>query len=191
MQERVWTEHLSQRLLDRRGWALFLSTPRGRNWFYKLYRRGQKGRDPAYESWASASWTNPHLDRELIEAEQARLSSESYAEQYCAEFRGEELEPCDVCGGPSPSVSGVVARRAIADGHPSAGATRRIADQCESSPGCVAPSADAGRWTIGRLRRRRSLEIAQNGLASAYGLSPCVRAAHVASPRSPRSKSTR
>jgi hypothetical protein len=108
MQERVWTEHLSQRLLDRRGWALFLSTPRGRNWFYKLYRRGQKGRDPAYESWASASWTNPHLDRELIEAEQARLSSESYAEQYCAEFRGEELEPCDVCGGPSPSVSGVV-----------------------------------------------------------------------------------
>jgi hypothetical protein len=109
MQERVWTEHLSQRLLDRRGWALFLSTPRGRNWFYRLYRRGQKGRDPAYESWASPSWTNPHLDRELIEAEQARLPPESYAEQYCAEFRGEELESCDVCGGPSPSVSGVVA----------------------------------------------------------------------------------
>jgi len=108
MQERVWTEHLSQRLIDRRGWALFLSTPRGRNWFYRLYRRGQKGRDPAYESWASASWTNPHLDRELIEAEQARLPPESYAEQYCAEFRGEELEPCDVCGGPSDEATGMV-----------------------------------------------------------------------------------
>jgi hypothetical protein len=109
IREKVWTEHLSQRLIDRRGWALFLSTPRGRDHFWRLFRRGQKGRDAAFESWSSPSWANPVLDRALIEEERGRLSKESFASQYAGEFTGEEVEPCDVCGGPSPIVSGVVA----------------------------------------------------------------------------------
>lgn len=108
MKEHVWTEHLSQRLLDRRGWALFLSTPHGRDWFFRLFRRGQKKRDAAFESWQSPSWTNPHIDRALIEEERGRLSREAFGEQYAAEFMGEDNEPCDVCHGPDPRVSGIV-----------------------------------------------------------------------------------
>jgi len=104
----IWTEHLSRRLLDRKGWALFLSTPRGRDWFWRLFRRGQRGRDPAYESWSRPSWDNPYLDRTLIDDERNRLSSDVFAAQYAGEFTGEDLEPCDVCGGPSPSAKGIV-----------------------------------------------------------------------------------
>ncbi len=38
--EEVWTGHLSQRLIDREGWSLLLSTPKGCNWFFFEYRRG-------------------------------------------------------------------------------------------------------------------------------------------------------
>ena len=107
MRENIWTEHLSQRLIDRRGWALFLSTPRGRDFFWKLYRRGQKGRDKDFESWSSPSWENPLLDRTLIDEERARLSGEAFAAQYEGLFTGQDPDPCDSCGGPSPHVPGV------------------------------------------------------------------------------------
>lgn len=107
MRESVWTEHLSQRLIDRRGWALFLSTPRGRDFFWRLYRRGQKGRDKDFESWSSPSWSNPMLDRATIEEERSRLSAESFASQYEGQFTGEDPEPCDRCHGPSPDVPGI------------------------------------------------------------------------------------
>jgi hypothetical protein len=50
----IWESHLSQRLLDKRGWALLISTPRGKGWYYDLWRRGQD-RDDQYKSWNYAS----------------------------------------------------------------------------------------------------------------------------------------
>ena len=68
----IWESHLSQRLLDKRGWALLISTPKGKGWFYDLFRRGQ-GQDPHYASWNNPSWTNPYVSAELIEQERERL----------------------------------------------------------------------------------------------------------------------
>jgi hypothetical protein len=106
LKREVWEEALSQRLVDRKGWALLLSTPRGCDLFYELFRRGQRGRDAAFESWASPSWDNPHLERALIEAERARLPEDRFAEQYEARFVGVPPGPCEVCGGPHEDNSG-------------------------------------------------------------------------------------
>jgi hypothetical protein len=100
----VWSEHVSQRLLDRRGWALLISTPNGKNWFSKLHRLGQNGRDPAFESWNRPSWENPTLDRALIDAERKRLGDAAFGAQYGAEFIGADEDVCDLCHGPSPGV---------------------------------------------------------------------------------------
>lgn len=81
----VWENYLSQRLIDKRGWALFISTPKGRNWFYEMYRRGQ-GRDADYASWNSPSWQNPFLGKDAIDAERARLPARVFSEQYAGEF---------------------------------------------------------------------------------------------------------
>ena len=81
----IWEGHISQRLIDKNGWALLISTPKGKGWFYDLFRRGQ-GRDPAYESWNHPSWTNPHLDAALIEAERDRLPQRVFAQEYGGEF---------------------------------------------------------------------------------------------------------
>ncbi|MBK7878813.1 MAG: hypothetical protein IPJ77_24400 [Planctomycetes bacterium] len=82
----IWESHLSQRLIDKKGWALLISTPRGKGWLYELWRRGQEQRDPAYESWNAPSWTNPRLDRELIEGERARLPERVFRQEFGAEF---------------------------------------------------------------------------------------------------------
>lgn len=98
----VWEQCLSQRLIDRRGWALLLSTPCGTNWFYEQYRRGQRGRDPDFESWRSPSVANPHVDADLIEAERNRLTHDAFEAEYQARFVGEDkIERCDTCGGPA------------------------------------------------------------------------------------------
>jgi hypothetical protein len=105
----VWQSHLAQRLLDKKGWAMLASTPRGHNWFYRLFRRA--GSDPDYEAWASPSWENPHLDPAAIQAERERLPEQVFMQEYGAQFVGDQVMPCDVCGGPSPTAPGIVVVR--------------------------------------------------------------------------------
>jgi hypothetical protein len=81
----IWEGHLSQRLIDKKGWALLISTPKGKGYFYDLFRRGQSG-DPDYDSWNAPSWENPYLDRSIIEAERERLPERVYRQELCGEF---------------------------------------------------------------------------------------------------------
>lgn len=59
----VWTKYIRATLADFNGWALWSSTPEGKNWFYDGWRNGQ---DPLYKDWKSwrmPSWLNPHVYR--------------------------------------------------------------------------------------------------------------------------------
>jgi hypothetical protein len=108
LREDVWTNSLSARLIDRGGWSLIVSTPAGPGWFYQEFRRGQRNRDPDCESWSMPTWTNPHIDRAVVEAERGRLPPDTFEQQYLAKFLGVENEPCLECGGPREEVSGVI-----------------------------------------------------------------------------------
>lgn len=81
----IWESHLSQRLVDKKGWALLISTPHGKGWLYELFRRGLGG-DPDVRSWNYPSWTNPLLDREVIEREREKLPERVFRQEYEAEF---------------------------------------------------------------------------------------------------------
>jgi hypothetical protein len=81
----IWEGHLAQRLIDKKGWALLISTPKGKGWFYDAFRRGQ-GSDPDYESWNAPSWENPHLDRNIIEAERDRLPERVFLQELGGQF---------------------------------------------------------------------------------------------------------
>ncbi len=85
MKPAIWENHLSQRLIDKQGWALLISTPRGKGWLYEMYRRGQ-GTDPSYQSWNWPSWTNPLLDKAMIDEERTRLPESVFRQEYGAEF---------------------------------------------------------------------------------------------------------
>jgi hypothetical protein len=85
MKPAIWENYLSQRLIDTRGTALLISTPRGKGWFYEAWKRGQ-GTDPSFASWNHPSWTNPHLDRSLIEEERGRLPERVFRQEYEGQF---------------------------------------------------------------------------------------------------------
>ncbi len=99
LKDSVWDEHLSQRLVEKRGWALLLSTPRGAGWFYVAFRRG-RGEDPGYESWTAPTWENPFIDRAAVEAERARLDEATFDQEYGGKFIGHGIPQCEVCGYP-------------------------------------------------------------------------------------------
>lgn len=44
MMANVWTEAVQPMLSTRQGWAMFTSTPKGWNWFYKLFQKGWRGK---------------------------------------------------------------------------------------------------------------------------------------------------
>ncbi len=102
----IWEGHVSQRLIDRQGWALLLSTPRGPGWFQEIWARGQ-GADPYYASWREPSWSSPFLKREVIERERERLAPEVFDQEYGAVFVGVVI-PCATCGFPVEGATGIL-----------------------------------------------------------------------------------
>ena len=68
--ESVWVDELRHTLIDKRGGALFIGTPRGNNWFAKLYNRALSGAYPNWAAWKKPTWDNPFItDDERIEIE--------------------------------------------------------------------------------------------------------------------------
>lgn len=87
----IWHKYIRPMLADYRGWALFTSTPEGRNWFYDLYRMGQ---DPAFPDWFSVrmpSWSNDILfpmgrEDPEIASMSAGMSQEKFNQEIGADF---------------------------------------------------------------------------------------------------------
>src|SRR3990167_9382612 len=63
--EAVWEQFLKARLIDRKGWALFPYTPKGKGWFWKLFMRGRLA-GSNYYSQEGSTWENPLIDKEEL-----------------------------------------------------------------------------------------------------------------------------
>ena len=85
MQKEAWTEAIRPALSDRLGKALFISTPKGRNWFWENYQRGING-EQGWQSWTYPTSTNPFIDKGEIEAAKRDLPEIIFRQEYLAEF---------------------------------------------------------------------------------------------------------
>ena len=81
----VWRAAIRPALADRRGEALFLSTPRGRNWFWGLYMLGQQT-GGQWQSWRFPTTANPLIDAAEVEAAREHLPERLFRQEYQAEF---------------------------------------------------------------------------------------------------------
>ena len=91
--EESWTQELRPALSDRKGWALFISTPLGRaNWFYGLFQRGQSGAAD-WRSWHFPTASNPHIDPDEIAAACELLPADVFDQEYMAEFNDAGSSP--------------------------------------------------------------------------------------------------
>jgi predicted phage terminase large subunit-like protein len=68
----------------KRGWAMFISTPKGLNWFHDLYQDAE-----AREGWARwrfPSVDSPYLDEDEIATARHDMSALIFSQEYLAEF---------------------------------------------------------------------------------------------------------
>ena len=96
-----WLNSIRPTLTDYQGRALFLSTPRGKNYFYSLYMKGGQ-RD--WESFKFTTYDNPYILTSEINDAKAQLPNSVFEQEYMANpmenaanpFGAEHINKCTV-----------------------------------------------------------------------------------------------
>lgn len=86
VQQEAWEEALRPALTDKQGKAVFISTPKGHNWFFELWTRGQDPQFPQYKSWRFLTSDNPYIQASEINEACDTLPELVYRQEYVAEF---------------------------------------------------------------------------------------------------------
>jgi phage terminase large subunit-like protein len=81
----LWPEVVQPMLLDRKGRALMLSSPNGRNWFYHAHQMGVTRRR-SWRSFHFTSYDNPYLDPAELDSIRTQVPERIWREEYLAEF---------------------------------------------------------------------------------------------------------
>lgn len=86
IKDEVWNTVLRPTVLVNGKKVLFISTPKGRNWFYNLAMRGYSDDYPQYKTFHATSFDTPYItEDELIEAKMS-LPETIYKQEILAEF---------------------------------------------------------------------------------------------------------
>jgi hypothetical protein len=88
----AWTQSIRPTLTDLKGGAWFMSTPKGKNDFYKLWMRGQTGEE-GWASWQMPTSTNPFIDISEIYSAEKDLPALAFKQEYLAEFNDNVANP--------------------------------------------------------------------------------------------------
>jgi phage terminase large subunit-like protein len=105
MHEETWSEVIRPALSDKLGSALFISTPKGRNWFWDVYQKGLRG-DKNWRSFHFTSYDNPFLKKEEIDDARKDIPESVFRQEYLAEFiesEGAVFRNVDRCAVLKPS----------------------------------------------------------------------------------------
>ena len=88
----AWTKSIRPTLTDLKGDAWFMSTPRGKNDFYKLYSRGTNQTEN-WMSWTMPTSTNPYIDKGEIADAIRDLPEMAFNQEYLALFSDNVANP--------------------------------------------------------------------------------------------------
>lgn len=79
--EEGWLNAIRPTLTDYKGWGMFLSTPRGKDFFYSLYMKdGEEG----WRSFKYTTYDNPYIDPVEIEESKKQLPKAAFEQEYMA-----------------------------------------------------------------------------------------------------------
>jgi hypothetical protein len=76
-----WLNSIRPTLTDYKGRAIFLSTPKGKNFFYSLFL---KGGEPDWESFRFTTYDNPYIDKGEIDDARTQLPEVVFEQEYMA-----------------------------------------------------------------------------------------------------------
>ncbi len=81
----VWHEVLRPTLTDRKGWVLFISTPKGKDAFFELFLKGQRKED-GFISFQYKTTDNPYIDDKEVEEARKTMPDRYFKQEYEASF---------------------------------------------------------------------------------------------------------
>lgn len=84
--ETAWNEAIRPTLTDYQGDAWFLGTPKGRDYFWTLFMRGQYAAEEQWCSWQMPTVTNPYINPAEIESARLDMPERAFRQEYLAEF---------------------------------------------------------------------------------------------------------
>jgi hypothetical protein len=82
----VWHYVLRPTIAQTLGWAVFVSTPKGHNWFYDLFTRGMDPGETDYASLTFPSKASPYFPAKEWDEARRTLPEDVFRQEYMAEF---------------------------------------------------------------------------------------------------------
>ena len=86
IKQEAWTEAIRPTLVVRGKKVLFISTPKGKNWFHDLFHLGKSPDNKNYTSYTGSSYDTPYIDKEEIEDARKTIPENVFKQEYLAEF---------------------------------------------------------------------------------------------------------
>lgn len=80
----VWPRIVRPMLADSQGWAIFISTPKGKNWFYDLFLMEKD--NPDWKSWTYPTSINQYIPITEIEQMKQDMPEMLYSQEVMANF---------------------------------------------------------------------------------------------------------
>lgn len=80
-----WEQGLRPALADKRGRCIFISTPKGRNWFYELWMKGKED-NSEIKSWQYPTFSNPFFPKDEWEILKETTPDLILRQEYLADF---------------------------------------------------------------------------------------------------------
>ncbi len=84
--DEAWTEAIKPVFLVRGKKVLFISTPKGKNWFYNLFQLGKSEDYKQYTSYTGSSYDTPFIEHSDIEDAKRTLPEKVFQQEYLAQF---------------------------------------------------------------------------------------------------------
>ena len=81
----IFPEIIRPALADRKGWCVFIGTPKGRNYFYELYEQARENKD--WFSCVFKASDTKILDNEELKAAQEVMSKDLYEQEFECSFQ--------------------------------------------------------------------------------------------------------
>lgn len=82
----VWNYVLRPTIGQTLGWAVLISTPKGRNWFFDMFTRGMDPTSADYKSFKFPSIASPYFPQKEWDDAKATLPADVFRQEYEAEF---------------------------------------------------------------------------------------------------------
>jgi phage terminase large subunit-like protein len=151
IKEDVWQKIIRASLSDKKGRALFISTPSGRNWFYDVFNLGIEGDDEEWGAWHFTTRDNETIDPKEIDAAERTLSTFAFRQEYLSSFdnAGQDIfKDTWIKYAPEPQYGSYVIAIDLAgfeDVAKSAGASKKRLDESAIS---IVKIEDNGNWWV-------------------------------------------